>query len=59
MNAGETYKQSRADCECRVLLVDEAMLERIDRGKWDADDFARMMDEAPSRLIDRVLLDLD
>ncbi|WP_175891669.1 hypothetical protein [Burkholderia cepacia] len=55
----QAYKQTRADRERKVMLVGEAVLRRVDRGEWDAEDFARMMDDALSRPADRALFDLD
>jgi hypothetical protein len=55
----QAYKQTRADRERKVMLAGEAVLRRVDRGEWDAEDFMRMMDEALSRPADRALFDLD
>jgi hypothetical protein len=55
----QAYKQSRADRERKVLLAGEAVLRRVERGEWDADDFRQMMDEYLSRAVDRALFDLE
>lgn len=51
----QQYRQSRADRDCKVMLVGEAVLRRVDRGEWAEADFREMMDAALSRPADRAL----
>ncbi|WP_262414760.1 hypothetical protein [Paraburkholderia sp. UCT2] len=55
----QAHRQTKADRDRKVMLVDETVLRRVDRGEWDEAEFRQMMDETLTRPADRALFDLD